>query len=309
MKAAAFRAYGGPEVLEIIDFDKPRPGPGEVLVEVHAASINPIDWKMRQGLLKDFFPLTFPRIVGRDMAGVVAEIGAGVQGVKTGDRVYALADATRQGTLAEYLPIDAGLVRAMPANLDFVEAATLPLAFLTAWISLVQTGELKRGERILIHAGAGGVGGIAIQIAKHIGAVVIATCSARNLDYVRALGADEAIDYRATDFAATVRDVDMAYDTVGGDVYERSLKTLKPGGRLVWVRAAPPQGAPSRTDVAIKLAVVNRQPELLDTLRPLVEAGTIKPQIGTVLPMAEAAKALRLSQEGHARGKIIVTVR
>ncbi len=309
MKAAAFRAYGGPEVLEILEVEKPRPGPSEVLVEVHAVSINPIDWKMRQGLLKDFFPLTFPRIVGRDMAGVVVELGAGVTGVKAGDRVYALADAAKQGTLAEFLPIDAGLVRAMPAGLDFVPAAALPLAFLTAWISIVQAGELKRGERILIHAGAGGVGGLAIQIAKNIGATVITTCSAHNADYVKELGADEVIDYRSTDFSTAVRGLDIVYDTVGGDVYERSLKTLKPGGRLVWIRATPPQGAATRDDVAIKLAVVNRQPELLDTLRGLVETGAVKPQVGTVLPFAESADALQLNQKGHSRGKIIVKVR
>jgi len=309
MKAAAFRAYGGPEVLEIIDVETPRPGPGEVLVAVHAASINPVDWKMRQGLLKDYFPVAFPRIVGRDMAGEIAELGAGVTGLKVGDRVYALGDAPKQGTLAEFLPIDAGLVRAMPARLGFVEAAALPLAFLTAWISLVQTGELKRGERILIHAGAGGVGSMAIQIAKHLGATVIATCSAHNIDYVRGLGADQAIDYKTTDFAAAVRDLDMVYDTVGGAVYERSFDTLKPGGRLVWIRATPPQGAAKRPDVAVKLAVVNRQPELLDTLRELVEARILKPQVDLVLPLAEAREALRLSQEGHARGKIIVKVR
>lgn len=309
MKAAAFRAYGGPEVLEILDVDKPRPAPGEVLVEVHAASVNPVDWKMRQGLLKEYFPVTFPRIVGRDMAGVVAELGADVRGLKPGDRVYALGDAPKQGTLAEFLPIDAGLVRAMPARLDFVAAAALPLAFMTAWISLVQTAELKRGERILIHAGAGGVGSMAIQIAKHIGGIVIATCSARNLDYVRGLGADQAIDYKTTDFAEAVRDLDVVYDTVGGDVHDRSLKTLKAGGRLVWIRAAPPKGAVTRTDVAVKLAIVNRQPDLLDKLRALVEAGVITPQVGAVLPLSDAAEALRLSQQGHARGKIIVKVR
>ncbi|HEX7007643.1 MAG TPA: NADP-dependent oxidoreductase [Alphaproteobacteria bacterium] len=309
MKAAAFRAYGGPEVLEIIDIDTPRPGPGEVLVEVYAASVNPVDWKMRQGLLKEHFPVSFPRIVGRDMAGVVAGLGEGVSGLKIGDRVYALGAATKQGTLAEFMTIDAGLVRAMPAKLDFISAAALPLAFMTAWISLVSTGELKRGERVLIHAAAGGVGSIAVQIAKHVGATVIATCSARNLDYVRALGADEAIDYRATDFADIVRDVDMVYDTVGADVYDRSFKTLKPGGRLVWIRATPPQGEARRADVAVKLATVKPDPGLLDTLRELVEAGAIKAQVGTVLPLSEAAKALRLSQEGHARGKIIVKVR
>ncbi|MGE5146631.1 MAG: NADP-dependent oxidoreductase [Candidatus Eiseniibacteriota bacterium] len=309
MKAAAFSAYGGPEVLKIIDMETPKPGPGEVLVEVRAASVNPVDWKMRQGMLKDFFPVSFPRILGRDMAGVVAEIGAGVTGFKPGDRVYAMNDAKKQGTLSEYMTIVPALLRPMPKNVDFVGAAALPLAFMTAWISLVKVGELKRGERILIHAAAGGVGSLAVQIAKHIGATVIATCSARNIDYVKGLGADQVIDYRATDFSAAVRDVDIVYETVGGKTYERSFKTLKPGGRLVWIRAEPPQGEALRPDVAVKLAIINPESDLLDVARELVEQGALKPQPESVLPLAEAAKALQLSQEGHARGKIVVTMR
>lgn len=309
MKAAAIDAYGGPEVLKIVEVETPKAGPGEVLVEVRAASVNPVDWKMRQGLLKDYFPVSFPRILGRDMAGVVAGLGAGAAGFKIGDRVYAMNDAKKQGTLSEFMTISPALLRPMPKTVDFVAAAALPLAFMTAWISLVKVGELRRGERILIHAAAGGVGSVAVQIAKHVGATVIATCSARNIDYVRGLGADEAIDYRATDFAEAVRDVDIVYETVGGKVYERSFKTLKPGGRLVWIRAEPPQGAALRPDVAVKLAIINPDPDLLDTLRDLVEAGAIRPQPETVLPLAEASKALQLSQEGHARGKIVVKVR
>jgi NADPH:quinone reductase-like Zn-dependent oxidoreductase len=309
MKAAAFSAYGGPEVLKIMDLETPKPGPGEVLVEVHAASVNPVDWKMRQGMLKDFFPVTFPRILGRDMAGVVAGLGAGVTGFKIGDPVYAMNDAKKQGTLSEYMVIAPDLLRAMPKTVDFVGAASLPLAFFTAWISLVKVGELKRGERILIHAAAGGVGSLAVQIAKHIGATVIATCSARNIDYVKGLGADEIIDYRATDFAEAVSDVDIVYETVGGKVYERSFKTLKPGGRLVWIRAEPPQGEALRPDVAVKLAIINPEPDLLDIARTLVEDGALKPQPQSVLPLAEASKALQLSQEGHARGKIVVKLR
>lgn len=309
MKAAAINAYGGPEVLKIIDVETPKPGPGEVLVEVRAASVNPVDWKMRQGLLKDYFPVTFPRILGRDMAGVVAGLGAGVAGFKIGDRVYAMNDAKKQGTLSEYMTIAPALLRPMPKTVDFVGAAALPLAFMTAWISLVKVGELKRGERILIHAAAGGVGSIAVQIAKHVGATVVATCSARNIDYVKGLGADEVVDYRATDFAEAVRDVDMVYETVGGTVYERSFKTLKPGGRLVWIRAEPPQGEALRPDVAVKLAIINPEPGLLDVLRDLVETGAIRPQPETVLPLAEASKALQLSQGGHARGKIVVKLR
>jgi NADPH:quinone reductase-like Zn-dependent oxidoreductase len=309
MKAAAFSAYGGPEVLKIMDIETPKPGPGEVLVEVRAASVNPVDWKIRQGMLKDFFPVTFPRILGRDMAGIVAGVGADVAGFKIGDRVYAMNDAKKQGTLSEFMTIAPELVRPMPKNADFVGAAALPLAFMTAWISLVKVGELKRSERILIHAAAGGVGSLAVQIAKHLGATVIATCSARNVDYVKGLGADEVIDYHATDFSEAVRDVDVVYEMVGGKVYERSFKTLKPGGRLVWIRAEPPQGEALRPDVAVKLAIINPEPELLDIARDLVEKGALKPQPETVLPLAEASKALQLSQEGHARGKIVVKVR
>jgi len=309
MKAAAFSAYGGPEVLKIMDLETPKPGPGEVLVEVRAASVNPVDWKMRQGMLKDFFPVSFPRILGRDMAGVVAGLGEGVTGFKPGDRVYAMNDAKRQGTLSEFMTIAPALLRLMPKNVDFVGAAALPLAFMTAWISLVKVGELKRGERILIHAAAGGVGSLAVQIAKHLGATVVATCSARNIDYVKGLGADQVIDYRATDFAEAVRDLDVVYETVGGKTYERSFKTLRPGGRLVWIRAEPPQGEALRSDVAVKLAVINPDADLLDVARELVERGALKPQAESVLPLAEAAKALQLSQAGHARGKIVVTMR
>lgn len=309
MKAAAFSAYGGPEVLEIVDMETPKPGPGELLVEVRAASVNPVDWKMRQGMLKDFFPVTFPRVLGRDMAGIVAGVGAEVAGFKIGDRVFAMNDAKKQGTLSEFMTIAQALVRPMPKNVDFVGAAALPLAFMTAWISLVKVGELKRGERILIHAAAGGVGSLAVQIAKHIGATVIATCSARNVDYVKGLGADEVIDYHATDFSEALRDVDVVYETVGGKVYERSFKTLKSGGRLVWIRAEPPQGEALRPDVAVKLAIINPEADLLDVARDLVEQGALKPQPESVLPLAETSKALQLSQEGHARGKIVVKIR
>lgn len=307
MKAAIIRRYGDDDAVEIAEIDDPRPAEGEALIEVHAASVNPIDWKMRSGFLKQHFSIDFPRILGRDMAGVVLEAPDGA-GLKAGDRIYAFGDAKKPGTFAERMAIDAALCRPMPSGLSFVEAASLPLAFLTAWISLVQVGDVKHGERILIHAGAGGVGSLAIQIAKHLGAWVATTCSGKNLDYVRELGADQAIDYRTTDFSERLRDLDLVYDTMGGDVYDRSFKTLRSGGRLVWIRAAPIRETPPRPDIDVKLAIVDPQPDLLDRLRELVESGALRPQVGTVMPLAEAREALRLSQAGHGRGKIVLKI-
>ena len=310
MKAAAFSAYGGPEVLKIMDMETPKPGPGEVLVEVHAASVNPVDWKMRQGMLKDFFPVTFPRILGRDMAGVVAAVGAGVTRLQA--RRPRLRHERREETgHACRNSWRSPPICCVPCRRPSISSGrpSLPLAFFTAWISLVKTGELKRGERILIHAAAGGVGSLAVQIAKHIGATVVATCSARNIDYVKGLGADEVIDYRATDFAEAVRDsTSSTRRSAARSMSARSRRSSpadassgsarsRPRAR----RCAPTSRSSSRSSIP--------SPTCWTSPRELVEEGALKPQPETVLPLAEASKALQLSQEGHARGKIVVKLR
>ena len=303
MKACFFRRYGAPEVLEYGELPDPAPAAGEVLVAVHAASVNAADWKMRAGQYGA--SISFPHVPGRDFAGVVVE-GAGE--FKPGDAVFAVCEVPREGAYAERIAIRESLVARKPETLTHVQCAAVALAGLTAMVSLEETLKLKRGETILIHGGAGGVGGFAVGLAKHLGARVIATASAANHDYVRSLGANEVIDYRAQDFTKRVADVDAVFDTAGGDVTTRSFAVLRSGGRLATVAAGGSAPPSPRPDVTSLRPNVKRERRSLQRVTALVASGAVPlPEI-VEYPLAKAAVAHRLSEARHLRGKLVLRV-
>ena len=247
MKAVRIHSYGGPEVLVYEDAPRPQPEPNDVLVRVHAAGINPVDWKIREGYGKDRLGHRLPLILGWDLSGVVEAVGPGVERLKVGDEVYSRPDISRDGAYAEYIAIRESLAALKPKSIDHVHAAAIPLAAMTAWQALFDAAGLSRGQRVLIHAAAGGVGSFAVQIAKWKGAYVIGTASTRNQDFLRELGVDSAIDYQSVAFETVVRDVDVVLDTIGGDTQARSWMVLKKGGVLVSTVSPPsPQEAAAR---------------------------------------------------------------
>lgn len=308
MKAVRIDRHGGAEVMSVAEIALPKVGPNDVLVEVHAASINPIDWKIRDGLMRAMFELAMPHVLGRDVAGIVAATGEEVRRLAVGDRVWGTASAARWGTHAEFAAIEEDLLGPAPAGLSHAEAASIPLAALSA-LAGIDVPKLTAGERILIHAGAGGVGTLAIQMAKHRGAEVATTAGPKNLDYVKALGADIAIDYSAGDFADAVSDCDVVFDTMGGEVHRRSFAVIKPGGRMSYLIAGPIEANPARGDVTVAQARVAYDHASLGRVAALVEAGAITPHVETTVPLAEALEGYRLSETGHARGKIVLTMR
>ena len=304
MKASFFRRYGGPEVLEYGEQPEPAPRAGELLIEIHAASINAADWKMRSGHYGA--AVTFPHIPGRDCSGVAVSRGAHFQ---PGDPVYGVCEVPREGAYAERLAIREAIVGRKPEKLNHVQTAAIALIGLTALISIEETLKLKRGETILIQGGAGGVAGFAIALAKHIGARVITTASASNHDYVRKLGADEVVDYKAQDFTQVVKNVDAVFDTVGGDVTQKSFAVLKPGGRLACIAGGGTPAPSPRSDVQSLRPKVDRDRPHLDRVAKLVNDGTIPlPQI-TEYPLAKAADAHRVSEARHLKGKLVLRVR
>ena len=304
MKACFFRRYGGPEVLEYGELPDPAPAAGEVLVAIHAASVNAADWKMRAGQYGAAIQL--PHVPGRDFSGVVLQ-GAG--DFKPGDAVFGVCEVPREGAYAEKIAIREAIVARKPAKLSHAQCAAVGLAALTALVSVEETLELERGETLLVHGGAGGVGGFAVALAKHLGARVIATASAANHAYVRSLGADELIDYRAVDFAARVRDVDAVFDTAGGEVTLRSFAVLRPGGRLATVAAGASAPVSPRSDVRSLRPNVRRERRHLDRAAELVAQGALPlPEI-TEFALARAADAHRVSEARHLRGKLVLRVR
>ncbi len=307
MKAIQLDAYGGPEVLQLRDVIDPVAGAGELVVDIYAASVNPVDWKIRNGSRKENLELTFPYTPGIDFSGVIRAADDGVTEFGVGDEVFGVIPQTQQGTYAEAIAVDASLVARKPAGLSHVDAAALSLVGATAMVSLDTVG-LASGETVLIHAGAGGVGGFAVQYAKHLGATVYATASARNHDYVRDLGADEIIDYTGQDFTQAVPPCDVVFDTIGGKVHEQSFAVLKPGGRLAYV-AAPPADFSPPDNVTVKRPIVTRDPRHLDRISELYEAGAVKAMDVAEMALADAAAAHKLSAEGHVRGKIVFKIR
>jgi NADPH:quinone reductase-like Zn-dependent oxidoreductase len=308
MKAVLLAGHGGPEMLRYGDAPDPVAAPGEVVVDIHAASINAADYKVRLG--NGRYRLGhFPYILGRDFSGVVSALGAGVADLGIGDAVFGVTDQGVEGAYAEKIAIKAAIVARKPAGLGHVEAAALALTGLTALWALEDTARLSAGETILIQGGAGGVAGFAIQLAKHLGARVITTASQGNHAYVRALGADRVIDYQSQDFAQTVRDCDVVFDTVGGEVQLRSYAVLKPGGRLVWIAPAPEGSSPPRNDVRTLRPNVVRDRAHLERILTLLREGAVRPPTVTRFALVQAAEAHRMSEGRHLQGKLVFAVR
>ncbi|MER7464762.1 NADP-dependent oxidoreductase [Streptomyces sp. NPDC097981] len=306
MRAVVVSQWGGPEVLVETEIDRPEPGPTEILVRVHAAGVNPVDWKVRGSgalIAWDAVP-----VVGWDVSGTVEAVGVGVTLFAPGDEVFGMPHFPKQASgYAEYVTAPARQFVRKPAALDHVAAAALPLAALTAWQSLVDTADVRPGQRVLVHAAAGGVGHLAVQIAKARGAYVIGTASSAKHELLRELGADELIDYRSTDFAVAVRDVDVVLETIGGDYGRRSLKVLKPGGHLVTIAGA--EGLEPVTDgVRVSSVLVEPDRQGMAAIAALVEEGRLRPLIDTVLPLAQASKAHEIGELGRTTGKIVLTV-
>ena len=307
MKAIQINAYGEPDVLVLREVPDPRAGVGQIVAAIHAASVNPIDWKTRAGMRGDASAL--PMILGCEFSGVVSETGPGVDEFAPGDAVFGVAPQTGDGTYAEAIAIDAGLLAPKPDSLGHVEAAALALVGLTALVAVEDTAKIKAGETILIQGGAGGVGGFAVQVAKHAGATVYATTSTRNIDYVRGLGADGVIDYTADDFAQAVPPCDVVFDTVGGAVQERSFSVLKPGGRLVYIARGSDDAPPPPDHIEMIRPRVDRDRRHMERITELVGLGAVKAPEITTFPLAQVAEAHKMSATGHVRGKIVLLVR
>jgi len=308
MKAVCIYSYGGPEVLVYEDAPRPHPDAGEVLVRVHAAGINPVDWKIREGHLKEMLHHTLPLVLGWDVSGVVEALGSGVTRLKVGDEVFSRPDIARDGAYAEFIVIRESEAALKPKSIDHLHAAALPLAGLTAWQSLFDAGGLSAGQRVLIHAAAGGVGHLAVQLAKWKGAHVIGTASARNHDFLRKLGVDQVVDYATVRFEEAVAPVDVVFDTLGGAIQERSWKVLKRGGILVSVVSPP--SAERATAHGVRQAFVFIQPYAarLAEIATLVDGEKLKAIVETILPLSDATRGQELSERGHTRGKIVLRV-
>jgi len=312
MKAAQIEGYGGNEVLKIVG-DRPVPviKGGHLLIETRAAGVNPADWKMRQGLFQKNMLLPFPITLGGDFSGVVAEVGEDIKDFRPGDRVYGMAHVLTggSGAFAEYVLAKAGSVYFMPADLGFAEAASLPLVGASAIQALIDTMEVYRGQQVLIHGGAGGIGSVAVQIAHHLGAYVAATAGKNDLRHVQQLGADKVIDYGSQAFMDLLFDYDAVLDTVGGETYRKSFRVLKKGGVIVSMIEAPNPELMARYGVTAYSQFTKVTRERLMKLNELVDMGVVKPQVGRVFPLDQAARALAYLQEGHHRGKVLLKIK
>ena len=309
MKAAYLDKFGGPDVLQYGDLPDPVAAPDQVIVDVHAASVNAADWKFRSGEYTRHAQVKFPQIPGRDFSGVIGAVGASVGDLKVGDAVFGVLEAGREGTYCEKIAIGAAVVGKKPDRLTHVDAAALALTGLTAIDSVENTLKLQRGETIFIQGGAGGVAGFAIQFAKYLGARVITTTSAANLAYVRGLGADEVIDYNAQDFTKMVKNCDAVFDTVGGEVAQQSFAVLKPGGRAAFIASGMQAPRPERSDVTALRPPVPRSRKAMDRVAQLFEAGAVRPPEVKLFRLAQAAEAHRLSEGRHFRGKLVFQIR
>ncbi len=333
MKAFIIEKYGKADVVHLAEMPEPTLQADDVLVEIHAASINPLDLKIRDGAFKLLLPYRLPLIMGNDFAGVVVRVGPRVKRFKPGDEVYARPHQDRIGTFAERIAIKEDDLALKPKALSMEEAASIPLVGLTAWQALVEKGKLKKGQKVLIHAGSGGVGTFAIQLAKHLGATVATTASASNTDMLKRLGADIVVDYKKDDFAAVLKDFDVVLDTQGGETLKKSLQVLKPGGKVIGI-AGPPDpdfadasGAPwflkfvfsilsygvrraaKRRDASYSFLFMRASGDQLSQITSLIDAGIIKPTIDRVVPFAATKDALDYAESGRAKGKVVIKMR
>jgi NADPH:quinone reductase-like Zn-dependent oxidoreductase len=308
MKAARIHAYGDASEIRIEDAPLPTLSDDDVLIRVVATSVNPVDWKIRKGYLKSMIPYEMPLIMGWDVSGVVEQTGPAVTKFKPGDAVYSRPDIARNGAYAEFVAVRESEIAFKPATISHVEAASLPLVSITAWESLFTTANLSAGQKVLIHAGAGGVGSIAIQLAKAKGAHVIATASAAKSALVKSLGADEVIDYRAQDFSQVARDMDVVFDTVGGEVQEKSWSVLKPGGFLVSITDRPSEDRAKAEGKRAGFVFIGPNAPILTELAGMVDAGQVRPIIGAEYGLNDTARAQEASETGRATGKIVIYV-
>jgi NADPH:quinone reductase-like Zn-dependent oxidoreductase len=333
MKAFALTRYGKKDTVSAVERAVPDLRDDDVLVQIHATSVNPLDLKIRNGELKPLLPYNLPLVLGNDLAGIVVKTGPRVRRFAPGDAVYAKPRQDRIGTFAEYLAVNENDVAKKPASVDMNEAAALPLVSLTAWQALVDKAQLRPGQKVLIHAGSGGLGTIAIQLAKHLGATVATTTGTQNVEWVRKLGADIVIDYKTQDFATELRDYDLVLDTQGGKTLDRSFQVVKPGGAVISV-AGPPEPTFAREfganwllvqamralsfsvrrkakqrSVTYSFLFMTANGDQLRELATLVDAGVIRPVIDRVYPFGSTLDALAYVESGHARGKVVVNVR
>ncbi|MCK6446968.1 MAG: NADP-dependent oxidoreductase [Planctomycetes bacterium] len=307
MKAVRIHAFGGVEQLKHEDAEKPVPGAGEVLVRVQAAGVNPVDWKAREGLLKSLAP-KLPQVLGYDVAGKVEALGPGTEGVKVGDAVCAYLSLSRGGGYAEFALVRVDELALAPKKASVTEAAGLPLAGLTAWQALVDEAELGPGQRVLIHGGAGGVGHLAVQLAKARGAFVYATAGTQNQAFLKELGVDRPIDYTTERFEEIATDVDVVLDTIGGETAQRSYSLVKRGGTYVSIVGPPDVTSLAERGVNGRAILVQPNGEQLAELVKLVDEKKLKVAVSATLPLAEARRAHELSAKGHVRGKLVLSV-
>ena len=307
MKAVRIHNYGGPEQIKLESIAVPKPAAGEVLIKVYAAGVNPIDWKIREGYLAEVIPHTLPLTLGWDFAGEVVSLGQNIDKWSVGDAVYARPDLSKNGAYAEYITVSADEIAAKPKTLSWQKAAAVPLVTLTAWQALNDIGKIKQGDRVMIHAGAGGVGIAAIQLAKRAGATVYTTASTRNIDFLKRLGADQVIDYTLQDFSKLV-DLDIVLDTMGGKVLENSWATLNKGGRLISIAEVPNEELAAIHEVSANFCFVQANSGQLSEVSNLIDSGEITVEIDSVFSLNEIAKAHKKSESGHTRGKIVIQI-
>ena len=308
MKAVQINSFGDRSVLELND-DVPviLPASNQVLIKVKSASVNPVDWKIREGYLQPLLNHALPLTLGWDVSGEVHEVGNQVNHLNVGDAVYSRPDIAKNGSYAEYITVDADEVAIKPKTLSWQEAAGVPLAALTAWQSLFDFTELKSGEQVLIHAGSGAVGQFAIQLAKHHGAIVYTTTSTRNIELVKSLGADHVIDYTTEDFSE-LRDMDVVFDTIGGETQAKSWQTLKSGGRLVSITENPDEAIAAKHNVSAFFCFIQPNREQLEKLAEMADAGNLKVNIDSEFSLDQVVEAHARSETGRAQGKIIINV-
>lgn len=315
MKAMVIDSFGGVDMLKMADVDMPKPKDNEVLIQIEYTAVNPVDWKIREGLLKSRMPHEFPLILGWDASGIIRETGKNVRNLKVGDEVFAYCrkPIIKEGTYAEFICFDAAHVARKPKNINFAQAAAIPLVALTAWQALFDFAGLKKDQSILIHAGSGGVGSFAIQFAKHIGAKVFTTCSESNHAYVKKLGADFCIDYKKENFVQKVQElasgkIDVVFDTIGGKTLRESLDILKPGGCIVSIVEQIGGELASKNKIRAGYVFVRPDGQQLEEIARLIDQGKIQAPDIQEMGLNEAAKAQEKSKEGHTKGKIVLKV-